>query len=548
MLLEQVVVGADAAGPVAHRVHVLAEHQRLGAHPDRLGGRVQVADEAGVGADRGRLGVVRVHPRVEVGVGGAVVALVVHGAAGVAPVHPLGHGRQVAARPGLVAEGPHDDARVVQVALDGALDAVEVGLGPRRVVARVARPVVEDEAVGLEVALEHDPEAELVGEVEQAGVRRVVAGADGVDVRALHGDEVLAGELLVEHPPTDRVGLVAVHAAEDQPVAVHQEAVAHDAHVTEPQPQAHRLPGRAHGGRVEAGRLGGPRLDPADVEGAELGRAREGALHAELGHADGDRVGVLAGDQARVQRAAPRRPARGGVRGVQPDLVQRTPGTGEQGDRAEDAGQPPLVLVLDVARGRPLVDADGQHVRARPQRVGDVELLHQAAALADADLHAVQPDAVERLDAVEADQRPGPPTVVDPAGRLERAPVVAGRVVVGHVRRVEREGVLHVGVRRGAVAALARGVAVQDPVRRDRQGVPGPVVVRRVGEARIEADGGGRPPEPPVAVEAERRGVGLDPGPRAAPPAAARAGVLEVGQVVGQRGLVHDFDVIARAR
>ena len=72
------------------------------------------------------------------------------------------------------------------------LDPVEVHLAPVGVVGGVAHPAVRLEAVGLEVALVDHPEAELVGEVEQRRVRRVVARADRVEVVPLHEQQRLA--------------------------------------------------------------------------------------------------------------------------------------------------------------------------------------------------------------------------------------------------------------------------------------------------------------------------------------------------------------------
>ena len=79
--------------------------------------------------------------------------------------------------------------------------------------------------------------------------------------------------------------------------------------------------------------------------------------------------------------------------------------------------------------------SDHEHVAAGPDQTGDVELLHQPAAGGDPDLLAVQPDPVERLGAVEAQQE----TLDIPVRQVEGAPVVAGRVLVRHVRRVDRE-------------------------------------------------------------------------------------------------------------
>jgi hypothetical protein len=183
---------------------------------------------------------------------------------------------------------------VVLVALDGALDAVEIGATPGRVVTGVGRPgagprarvplvacgepagALGDgigtvgpvvacptalETVRLEVALQHHPESELVGEVQQARMRRVVAGADRVDVEALHAREVFARMLLVEDAPAIGVRLVTVHAVEDEPATVCEQLDADDLDGAEAQSEADLFGGRRDLRLVEPRRFGGPGFD-----------------------------------------------------------------------------------------------------------------------------------------------------------------------------------------------------------------------------------------------------------------------------------------------
>ena len=182
------LVLVDPAGPVAHRVDVLALQERQ---------RAAVRIRRGVGErllrlapDRVHLVGVRVHPRVDVDVGARPVALVVHGPRGVELVRHPRRRLEVAPGAGLVAERPEDHARVVAVARDRAGHAVDVGRLPRRVVARVAPPPDVDEPVRLEVALVDEVEAELVREPRQVRMRRVVGRADRVHVVLLHQQQL----------------------------------------------------------------------------------------------------------------------------------------------------------------------------------------------------------------------------------------------------------------------------------------------------------------------------------------------------------------------
>ena len=99
-------------------------------------------------------------------------------------------------------------------------------------------------------------------------------------------------------------------------------------------------------------------------------------------------------------------------------------------------------------------------------------------------------------------------------------PVVAGRVLVRHVRRVDGERVAHVRVGR-------RAVAVQLPVRRDGQPVPAGVVEPALGEVlrRVRAR---RQAERPVAGELEAGRVGPQPGAGGRPRGRLRGDLLEV--------------------
>ena len=111
-------------------------------------------------------------------------ALVVDGQVG-ARADELVHGVGVAAAARLVAQAPHDHARVGLVALEQALGAVEVARLPARVVREAVLTrgeLAHQGAVRLEVGLVDHIDAQLVAELEQVRVGRVVRRADGVDV------------------------------------------------------------------------------------------------------------------------------------------------------------------------------------------------------------------------------------------------------------------------------------------------------------------------------------------------------------------------------
>ena len=280
-------------------------------------------------------------------------------------------------------------------------------------------------------------------------MRRVVGRADRVDVVRLHQQHVAPHDLLRHGAAVVGIELVAVDAAEEDAPAVdlQQPVLDHDGAEADPQP--HALARARDLGVVEARDLGAPRLD------RRLHGLPRRDVDAELRHRDA---------RGRV-RVDPQRPRAGRVvvARVHEDVVERRRRAREQGDAAEDPRQPPHVLVLEVGPGRPLVHAHREHVLlARAQQRPDVELGRQAAAHRHPELDAVEPRPQARVDALEAQDRVRPRPL---ARHREAAQVVARRVLVGHVRRLDRERVDDVRVGR-------RAVAVQLPVRRHRQPVP----------------------------------------------------------------------------
>ena len=332
---------------------------------------------------------------------------------------------------------------------------------------------------------------------------------------AFISSDVAAHELLGHHAPPVGVELVAVDAAQQHPPAVDLQQPVLDDHGAEADPQLHPLARADDLGVVEARDLRAPRLRARHRDG--LAR---GDVQPELGHEHARR-----GVRVHAQRAGA---AHVVVVRVHEHVLEPAGGPRQHRDAAEDARHPPHVLVLEVGPGGPLVHTHGEDVLlARPHRLADLELHRQAAAHRHAQLDAVEPRTQARVGALEPQHR----VHVPPAGRHgEAPPVVARRVLVGHVRRLDRERIDDVRVGR-------RAVAVQLPERRHGQAVPGGVVVVR----RDEVERGVRPPgqaERPLAVERQRRRVRAQEGARGVRAAAgAPVLVVAVRHSVPMRGL-----------
>jgi len=125
------------------------------------------------------------------------------------------------------------------------------------------------------------------------------------------------------------------------------------------------------------------------------------------------------------------------------------------------------------------------HISARSNYIGDVELLHEPAALANSYLDAVQPHPVDRFDTVEAQQDP----LRRPFRQREDAAMISCRVLIGNMRWVDRERIADIGVDRPSVRAFRSfsGGARQYPMRGRRNGVPGRVVEIGIGSCIVKA-------------------------------------------------------------
>lgn len=332
---------------------------------------------------------------------------------------------------------------------------------------------------------------------------RVVRGADGVHVVPLHQQHVGPHGLQVEGAPLLGVPLVPVDALEEDGLSVDLDESVGQFDGTEADAQRHPLTGRDQHTVVQAGRLGGPRLD------RDRHRLAGPDIDVQLGDGDPPFDVGLDAERALTGRVV--------VRGVHEEVEDAARRAVQQRHVTEDARQPPLVLVLQVGARRPLVDPDGEDVAAGLQQMTDGELVRQPRALELAEVRAVQPHPGARLDPVETEHRPAVRQVWPVGRQVEDVQVVAGRVLGRHPRRVHREGVADVGVDRRTELS----VALEDPVAGDRHLGPVPGVVSRLGERVVRSVGGRRQPETPVAVQGQRSGVrGRVPGAGRKGPAA----------------------------
>ena len=190
-----------------------------------------------------------VHRAEDIGVAAFAMGLLpLTGTALVLSLHPVVGGFEVRAVHGLIAQRPNDDGGMIEVRAHVVLVALQNLLGEQRLLGLGLRTVAE--AVALLVGLGSHIDAVLVAEVVPYGVVRIVAGAHGVDVQALHDLDVLNHALTAHHVATVGIELVAVGTLDEHGLTIHQQLGILNLHAAE----AHLLRDDLHGLLLDDGR------------------------------------------------------------------------------------------------------------------------------------------------------------------------------------------------------------------------------------------------------------------------------------------------------
>ena len=431
--IEDLLVLGQTSGAITHGVAILAVDARLG---ERMLTKVVHLRHTGVhrGNDVDGIGVA-----VLLVVDRTTIELVSLGV----------HRADVAAIAALVAQRPHDDARVVALLHHQALNTVDVGRLPCRVVGNQGDVADILEAVALHIGLGDQHDAILITQLVEARVIGIVRGAHCVDVVLLHELQVAAHAIEAHGAALVIVVIVAVDAMHFKVSAVEVDMIALDRHLGKTLAMRDVL---AHlvavvdlkRKIVEEGVLGIPEVG---IGHAALGMAVDALTRshhvlaiAERKHNAGSALGNrIERDQSGIALAVRAEPKVDQVRG----------GTLHKVHIAEDARGPPHVLILDVAAIAVLQDLDRKQVVALDERVGHVELGRQARTLGHADILTVDVQLAIALDAVEANDLA---SAGRNGGKVDDALVDARGVVGGNERLINRERETLVGVGKVAIA------------------------------------------------------------------------------------------------
>ncbi len=326
----------------------------------------------------------------------------------------------------LVSARPDEDRRVVLVALVHGIHPVKQQRLPLLPVSRnhalqhmlTAR---SPRAVCFHIALVDQIQPVLVAELIQPGIIRIMARAYGVDIVALHRNDVLQHLLLVGNPAKTPAKLMPVGALEHDALSVYGHNAVVDRKPPEPdflRDQLRDFPVRAvHRDRqlIQERLLRTPEPRRVDRHVHRLVfPLREHSLNLR------DRCCTV-----REHQSCPcRRHSRGFVHqpgqcnhqirpGILPVQIRADPDIADvcvrhriQIDAPKDPRKPEEILILAPASARPLVHLHRQLVLASLQHVCQLKLRRREAVLAVADITAVAPERKSALDALKGDKHP----------------------------------------------------------------------------------------------------------------------------------------------
>ncbi len=162
-----------------------------------------------------------------------LVALIMDGAGGIQLADGVRHGDKVYAVARFIAQRPGDDRGMVAVAFHHAHAAVDKLFFPDRIGGDQVIRAHMHNAVALQIGLVHHIQTIFIAQVEKSGVGRVMAGAHGVQVVALHHQHVLDHAVHRRVGAQQRVRVVPVCAFQLDRHAVDQKDAVLDLHLAE---------------------------------------------------------------------------------------------------------------------------------------------------------------------------------------------------------------------------------------------------------------------------------------------------------------------------
>ena len=337
-------------------------------------------------------------------------ALVVHRKVGMLLQIAVHHIRVVVAA-GFISQAPHNDGRISVnlVALVQAGDAIQVVLFPLGVMADGVvgrRDLVGKGAVGLQVVFVHNVDAQLVRQLQQQRIGRIVRGPDHIDIEFL-AEQDIAFDLIGRHGVSvRRTGVVMVHPVEFQLPAVDQEDIPADLHRAETDLFLHAGGDGLVINVVQNGIFRVPFCDVQIVKGHSgqiaavrlfFGCRRGGFLQAVPFQREGH-IGPGEGAGRQLQRITIRCFFRFGV-----DIREIRRLADPQQHIPEDTVVPEHVLILQIGTVAPAVHDHQDLILPLQKLSAEIKFRGVVRALGIADEHSVQVEIHTAGDAHEGD-------------------------------------------------------------------------------------------------------------------------------------------------
>ena len=403
----------------------------------------------------------RVHAAINVDRLRLLVTLVVDETCFIDALDIIIHGLVVSSVEGLVAQRPDDNTSVVLVTANHLSCAVDIGFGPLWTV-RKGIVFETEHAMTFEVSFIQNPETKLVGDVVESRIVDLMRRANGIEVVALHGEQIMSHEFVWNRATMVRVMLMSVCATELDWLAVDAENAidqACDSKSNSLSQTATLSVKEVENDGVQIRRLCSPLVRILDIQ-REFARSVD-----DLGVRDYAVAGMIKKLQLDAQ----------GCARFQLDiecsifeLVIQISSDKEVGgmdlgkrveiDIAEDAAQPPLVLILDVAAIAALIHLDSKHIFAtKLDKLGHVKLARVSCTLGVAYFLAINPNGKGGIDALESEAEL---VAVKVVAHMEACDVATALILfVRDVGRVARPRIVKVGVVRALSVALQLPVA-----------------------------------------------------------------------------------------